>query len=258
MPLNAQFSPAKTGPVVVLIHGLFGSLDNLGRLANTLTEAGFGVLSLDLRNHGRSPHSPSHDYPAMVADLLALLDKQGLNEVDLVGHSMGGKVAMQFALRHPQRVQKLVIVDMAPVAYPTGAHDAVFAGLQAVAAQAPLTRHQADACLAQHLTDPAVRQFLLKSFLPGSQPCWRFNLPALQANYPHILAWPPVTAAYPGPSLFIKGELSPYLQPSHQAAIQQQFPQAKARLVVGAGHWLHAEKPLLFNKLVVDFLSASS
>ncbi|GAA4498147.1 alpha/beta fold hydrolase [Pseudaeromonas paramecii] len=258
MQLHTQFCPGDPARVVVLIHGLFGSLDNLGQLAKALGEAGFAVLTLDLRNHGRSPHSAEHSYPAMVADLLELLDEQGLSRVMLLGHSMGGKVAMQFALHHPERVQKLVVVDMAPADYQPGEHDAVFAGLEAVAAQAPLTRSEADACLSQHLPDPAVRQFLLKSFLPGTRPGWRFNLPVLRTDYPQILAWPPVEGRYSGPSLFIKGELSAYLQPKHQDTIQRLFPQAKAKLVLGAGHWPHAEKPLLFNKLVVDFLSASS
>ncbi|MCD8547021.1 MAG: alpha/beta fold hydrolase [Aeromonadaceae bacterium] len=258
MQLHTQFHPGNQAPVVVLIHGLFGSLDNLGQLAKALGTAGFGVLSLDLRNHGRSPHCTEHSYPAMVADLVDLLNTQGVSQVMLLGHSMGGKVAMQFALHHPERVQRLVVVDMAPADYAPGEHDAVFAGLQAVAQQAPLSRAQADACLSQQLTEPAVRQFLLKSFLPDSQAGWRFNLPVLHAQYPQILAWPSVEGRYPGPTLFIKGELSPYLQPEHQASIHRLFPQARAKLVLGAGHWPHAEKPVLFNKLVVDFLSASS
>ena len=244
-------------PAVVLIHGLFGDLDNLGQLARHL-DNDYRVVALDMRNHGHSPHQESMSWAELSLDLLTLLDHLAIPVAHLVGHSLGGKLAMQFALRHPARTLSLVVVDVAPVAYASARHETVFAALQAVEEQAAKDRKSAEAIMAPFLPEAAVRQFLLKSFVVtegGAK--WRFNLAALQACYDELMGWQTPAAPFPGPTLFIKGGLSDYLLPEYQGSIVSLFPQAKARIIPDAGHWLHAEKPLLFNKLVVDFLSIS-
>ena len=250
-----NFKEQGEGQTVVLIHGLFGSLDNLGLLARPLSEQ-YRVISVDLRNHGASFHSDEMSYPAQAADILALLDHLGLEQVALVGHSMGGKVAMQVAKQAPHRVSKLVVADIAPVAYPHARHKNVFAGLNATLATPPQSRSEAEAMLAEHIEIAGVRQFLLKSFAKGEHGWgWHFNVPALEQNYANIMGWPEDDRRFEGPVLFIKGGDSDYMQPQYSEAALAQFPAAKVRVIAGTGHWLHAEKPALFNKLVVDFLS---
>jgi esterase len=250
-----NFKEQGQGPVVILIHGLFGSLDNLGLLARPLSEQ-FRVISLDLRNHGASFHSDEMTYPQQAADVLALLDHLGLDQVAIVGHSMGGKVAMQLAKLAPARIRKLVVADIAPVAYPHARHRNVFAGLNATLANPPQSRSEAEALLAQHIEIPGVRQFLLKSLARSESGWgWRFNVPALERNYANIMGWPDDQTRFEGPTLFIKGGDSDYVLPEYTDTVMAQFPAANARVIAGTGHWLHAEKPALFNKLVVDFLS---
>ena len=250
-----NFKEQGEGPTVVLIHGLFGSLDNLGLLARPLCEQ-YRVISVDLRNHGASFHSDEMSYPAQAADILALLDHLGLEQVALAGHSMGGKVAMQVAKQAPARVDRLVVADIAPVAYPHARHQNVFAGLNATLERLPQSRSEAEAILAEHIEIPGVRQFLLKSFAKTEAGwAWRFNVPALERNYANIMGWPDDQTRFEGPTLFIKGGDSDYVQPQYTETVMAQFPAAKARVIAGTGHWLHAEKPVLFNKLVVDFLS---
>ena len=239
----------------MLIHGLFGSLDNLGLLARPLSEQ-YRVISVDLRNHGASFHSGEMSYPQQGAHVIALLDQLGLEQVALVGHSMGGKVAMQVAKQAPARVDRLVVADIAPVAYPHARHQNVFAGLNATLERLPQSRSEAEAILAEHIEIPGVRQFLLKSFTKTQAGWgWRFNVPALEHNYASIMGWPDDQTRFEGQTLFIKGGDSDYMQPQYTETVMAQFPAAKARIIAGTGHWLHAEKPALFNKLVVDFLS---
>ncbi|MBV7413496.1 alpha/beta fold hydrolase [Aeromonas sp. sif2433] len=250
-----HFKEQGQGPAVVLIHGLFGSLDNLGLLARPLSEH-FRVISVDLRNHGASFHSDEMSYLQQAADVIALLDHLALDQVAIVGHSMGGKVAMQVAKQAPARVGRLVVADIAPVAYPHARHQNVFAGLNATLANPPQSRAEAEALLARYVEIPGVRQFLLKSFAKGESGWgWRFNVPALERNYANIMGWPDDQTRFEGPTLFIKGGDSDYVQPQYTETVMAQFPAAKTRVIAGTGHWLHAEKPVLFNKLVVDFLS---
>ncbi|WP_421229457.1 alpha/beta fold hydrolase [Aeromonas jandaei] len=250
-----NFKEQGQGPAVILIHGLFGSLDNLGLLARALGEH-YRVISVDLRNHGTSFRSDDMSYPAQAADILALMDHLGLDQAAIVGHSMGGKVGMQLAKLAPARVSRLVVADMAPVAYPHSRHQNVFAGLNATLAAQPQSRSDAERMLAEHIEIAGVRQFLLKSFAKGDDGWqWRFNVPALEENYANIMGWPEDERRFEGPVLFIKGGDSDYMQPQYSEAALAQFPAAKVRVIAGTGHWLHAEKPMLFNKLVVDFLS---
>lgn len=251
--LHYRHQGVTSAPPVVLLHGLFGDLDNLGALARTLASH-HQVIQVDLPNHGASPQSADMHWASMCQQLLALLDHQGWEQVSLVGHSLGGKLAMQFALRYPQRVTHLVVVDIAPVRY-APRHERVIAALQAVAKHPEASRKEADGIMTPWLADAGVRQFLLKSFDPGKG--WCFNLSALVDNYPTLMAWEEWPGVFDGATLFIKGGSSDYLLPEYQARILTLFPGAKARIIAEAGHWLHAEKPALFNKLVVDFLSTS-
>lgn len=230
------------GPTIVLIHGLFGNLDNLGLLARDL-EVDHQILSIDLRNHGLSFHSEQHTYHQMAEDLYQLLLHLQLDKATILGHSMGGKVAMRFAAEHPEYVDKLLVLDMAPVAYPERKHDNVFAALNAVLATPPASRSEAMALLAEHIEMEGVRQFLGKSlYRKDSNLTWRFNVKAIGDNYWNILGWDPIEKSHI-PTLFLKGANSDYLTEQHQSLIQEQFSNAKAHVIANTGHWLHAEKP---------------
>jgi esterase len=240
------------GSWVLLLHGLFGGGDNLGALGRALA-AEHRVALVDLRNHGRSPHSAAMDLPLLAADVAALQASLGLSASALVGHSLGGKVAMQLALSAPQRVERLVVADIAPVAY-ARQHDDILAALAAVDLPALTGRSAADAQLAQHIGESNVRQFLLKSLYRDDGGWhWRFDLPALRANYA-ALAAAPAGAPYAGPTLFIKGENSRYIDTRRYPQMRAAFPAYRLEVIAGAGHWLHAEQPALFNRLVRDFL----
>lgn len=226
------------GPIIVLLHGLFGNLDNLGVIARDL-QHDFQTLQVDLRNHGLSPHSSDINYRLMAEDLLSLFDELALNDITVVGHSMGGKVAMMLTELAAERIARLVIIDMAPVAYPERHHDDVFAALNAVTESKVTQRTQAAEIMRKSGLHEGVISFLLKSFNEGE---WRFNVPALQQHYSDIIGWHEVSE-WNKPVMFIRGELSPYIQDSYRPAIARQFPQARAYVAAGCGHWVHAEKP---------------
>ncbi|MGI0118092.1 alpha/beta fold hydrolase [Zooshikella sp. RANM57] len=243
-------------PPVVLLHGLFGSLENLGSVAKALAEE-FSVYSVDLRNHGRSPHHDMMNYELMAGDIIRLLDTLSLAKVMIVGHSMGGKVAMEVALRAPDRVSGVVVADIAPVRY-SPHHQQVFAGLQALTLSSITSRAQADRDLSVYVDESAVRSFLLKNLVKTSASGfqWRMNLSAIAKHYEHIMAGQSSDSSYEKPVLFIKGGASDYIQPRHQEAILSLFPSAGVKVVQNAGHWLHAEKPTIFNRLVSQFLNS--
>tara|TARA_R110002126_G_scaffold38993_19_gene116055 strand:- start:7362 stop:8123 length:762 start_codon:yes stop_codon:yes gene_type:complete len=242
-----------SGQPLVLLHGLFGSYDNLAGVARALADK-WQIISIDLPNHGQSPHCDDMSYATMVAYLAATLDSLNIQNCAMLGHSLGGKLAMAFALRYPQRVSRLIVADIAPVRYDSG-HQAVFAGLNAVKLTDIASRQQADQQLAQHIIEPGVRQFLLKSLQKTEQGfSWRFNLPILAACYDALLGAPQTGDEYLKPVLFIKGADSDYILPEHRPEIMRYFPAAQAKIINGTGHWLHAEKPAAFTKLVSDFL----
>ena len=256
MKLNAKHYGHAGHPILIL-HGLFGSLANWNWHCKQLSEH-YSVYALDLRNHGNSPHSDIMDYPSMAADVLAFMDEHGLEQVALLGHSMGGKVAMQLALEHPQRVSHLLVADIAPVDYPAsrGGHDDVFAGLEAIDLHTVGSRSEADRIMADHVDKEAVRKFLLANLVksgPGSFQ-WRFNLESLRKNYDLLRVKPHSKQPFTNPTLFIKGSDSRYIGEEHRDAIMEIFPNAELKIIMGAGHWLHADKPPTFNKVVTDFL----
>lgn len=242
------------GSPVVLIHGLFGTLENLNTLARYLS-SNHQVISIDVRNHGRSPHSDVMDYPAMAADLLSLLDHLQLDSVALVGHSMGGKVAMEMALAHPARVSSLIVADIAPITY-TNRHEKVFKALNSIVPATLLNRQQAVTMMSEAGIEMGTAQFLLKNLVKTEQGfSWRFNLPILEKSYQQIISQPSQQGEYPGPTLFIKGGESDYILAQHRPSIIRYFPAAQAKIIEGTGHWLHAEKPAAFNRLVGNFLN---
>lgn len=242
-------------PTVVLLHGLFGMSDNLLGLAKELA-ASFHVLIPDLINHGRSPHRAGMNYPAMAEDVVYLLDKLNIGQASVIGHSMGGKVAMQMASLYPGRVHKLVIADIAPVMY-HARHFEILNAMQKIANTAITTRKEADAILAEDIDDLALRQFFLKNMYRNEEGMWqwRFGLQEISHAYKELSAAPDLQQVFNAGVLFIKGETSDYILPEHEAVVRQWFPQAKLKIIHGAGHWLHAEKPVVFNRIVKQFLA---
>lgn len=251
--MQLNYNKTGQGPAVFLIHGLFGSLSNFGLLHKHL-QSHYTVISVDVRNHGESPHSNNMSYPAMAQDLLDLAARLGLARFSLVGHSMGGKIAMAVAMLAPEKIDKLIVADMAPVTYQPR-HQSVFAALNKVPVPGINSRNEANMILAQGIQEVGVQQFLLKSLYrseAGFQ--WRFNLHTLAQEYDSISQWPFSENCYQGDTLFIKGERSDYLITDYTATVLAQFPNAKMKIINNTGHWLHAEKPTIFNKLVSDFL----
>ena len=240
------------GHTIVLIHGLFGNLDNLGLLARDLRND-HQVLSIDLRNHGQSFHSEQHNYTEMARDVANLLNTLELTDVTIIGHSMGGKVAM--ALTQLTTIKQLVVLDMAPVAYQQRRHDNVFSGLQAVIKEQPHSRSEALNILEKHIEIDGVRQFLTKSLFKNDHSVmeWRFNVRSLLSNYDQIIGWEPIPASATR-TLFIKGGNSDYLTHEHQSSIQEQFSNAKAHVIANTGHWLHAEKPAEVLRAIRKFI----
>lgn len=251
------------GEPLVLMHGLFGSLENLGGINQRLQD-GWQVHGLDLRNHGRSPHTDTMDYPAMAADVVAYLDEQGIERVSLLGHSMGGKTAMQLALGYPERVEKVIVADIAPVTYHPR-HDAILEGMKSLDLARIRSRSEADRALQEYVETPEVRMFLLKNLVRvpdedrGDNPAvfrWRLNLPVIEACYQKLADAPQGEGPFDGPVLFLKGAESAYIQRKHRERIDTLFPQASIEEIEGTDHWLHAEKPDEFARLCRDFLTA--
>lgn len=241
------------GEPLIIMHGLFGTYENWGTQIKALSEH-FKVIAVDMRNHGRSAHDTVMDYPSMAADVVELMDDMDLESANILGHSMGGKAAMQLALNYPERVRKLIVVDIAPVTYQPH-HDDVFNGLYSVQLDQLKSRGDADKQLATHVDEMGVRAFLLKNLYrdENKQFRWRMNLDVLRDEYPHIGAAPTGTP-FKGTTLFIKGENSHYLQPEHREQVLALFPNTRYKLMQGAGHWPHAEKPSIFGKIVLGFL----
>ncbi len=251
--MQLNYKRSGQGPTVILIHGLFGSLENLGMVRRGL-QTEFDVISVDLPDHGSSPTSEQFSFAHYANSVIQLMDELSLSSAHFLGHSLGGKIAMTIALHHPERVKKLIIADIAPVTYPPR-HDAIFAGLNCVDLVRHTDRKQAETAMKQHIAEAGVRQFLLRSFvLDDGVPQWRFNLSLLQRDYPLLSEGLSHDTPFIGPTLFIKGENSDYITAKHRDKIHQLFPHAKARIIENTGHWLHAEKPDVFNRIAAQFL----
>ncbi|AKH21581.1 alpha/beta fold hydrolase [Sedimenticola thiotaurini] len=242
-------------PTLIFLHGLLGSSSNWHSLARGLGDH-YHVLVPDLRNHGRSPHDDDVSYPALARDLAQLIDEQGLESALLIGHSMGGKAAMWLALEQPELVCGLVVVDIAPVAYPNR-FGVIYEALHAVEQTRVGSRAEADAILAGYLDDVSLRQFLLQNLQhAGGDWRWRMNLAALTRGMSDIVGFPACdNLSYSGPSLFIYGGLSDYVQPEAKPLIQRLFPRADLQKIPQVGHWVYAEQPQAFSAILGKFLA---
>ena len=257
MPLLHYLDQGQGRPLVIL-HGLFGTLDNWQSLARRwATEAGLRVVSVDLRNHGRSFHSSEHSYALMAQDVLDLFDHLQLGaDTTLMGHSMGGKVAMRLALDHPERLARLIVVDIAPRFSDMEHQDDILAGLQSVDFTTCTNRQEADTALAKFVPNVGTRQFLLKNLYrkEDNRFAWRINLEVLAAQLAAIGEATTSTAPFLKPALFIRGGKSDYITAEDKLhGIPALFPNSQVATVVDAGHWVHAEKPDEIFAMVRDF-----
>jgi esterase len=256
MPVELAASEYGAGPPVAILHGLFGSGRNWRSVGQHLA-ARHRVLAFDLRNHGASPWADGMSYGEMVEDLRASLRAHDIEHAALLGHSMGGKVAMLTALLHPGEVDRLVVVDIAPAVNPPGLL-AYIRAMRAVDLAGVARRAEVDVRLAMAIPDPAERAFLLQNLMIGEGAAhWRLNLEAIEREFPHIVGFPdlPASTAYSGPTLFVGGARSNYIQPAHEPVIRRLFPQTRILHIKGAGHWVHAEQPQAFVQTVAPFLS---
>jgi esterase len=256
MALQLAATEYGEGPPVAILHGLFGSGRNWRSIAQQFA-AHHRVLALDLRNHGASPWAEGMSYREMVEDLRASLLARGIERAALLGHSMGGKVAMLAALLHPCEVDRLIVVDIAPLPNPP----TLFAFVRAmrdIDLRGITRRSEADARLAAAIPDAAERAFLLQNLvIEEGKAHWRLNLEEFEREFPQILDFPDVPAevAYRRPTLFIAGANSAYIRPMDEPVIGRLFPNARITRIEGAGHWVHAEQPQAFLQVVEPFLS---
>jgi esterase len=244
---------AATPPLVVL-HGLLGALDNWQSFARG-QEGQRTVLAIDLRNHGASPFVAGMSYREMVADIIVLLDELGIAHCDLMGHSMGGKVAMLLALQYPARVQRLLVVDIAPKAYPPR-HQALLQAMVAMPLATLQSRKQADEWLSGIVKHPFERGFLLKNLRRNTDGtfAWQCNLPEIARHYLKISAFPHIDTQFLAPTLFIRGGQSDYVTAADEALMRQYFPHARLETLEAAGHLPHVQTPAAFAALVAAFL----
>lgn len=248
-----HYQEAGQGEAIILIHGLFGSLENLGMIAKALKEH-YRVISVDVRNHGQSFHKNNMTYSELSQDIINVMDELNISSAYILGHSMGGKIAMQLAINYPDRVKKLIVADIAPIAYPPH-HERIINGLKSLNLKSISTRKEADKQLEAYVETPSVRQFLLRN-LSSNNGVFHFkcNLNNIADCYPQIMSGSLLDKQYTGQVLFIKGGDSDYIQTKHRDTIKMLFPKSTAKIIQGTGHWLHAEKPAVFNKIVHDFL----
>jgi len=244
------------GPPLVILHGLFGSGRNWRSVAGLLA-AHHRVFLVDQRNHGRSGHAPTMSYHDLARDVGAWMDDNALEHATVIGHSMGGKTAMTLARREPARVNALVVVDIAPVAYRHD-HDALLGAMRGLDLDRISSRAAADSALAPAVPDPRLRAFLLHNLVrAGARLRWRINLDGIAASLSDLVGFPPPSASgtYSGPTLFVRGEQSDYLRDEHHAGIIARFPAARITTIPNAGHWVHAEQPARFVAAVERFLA---
>ena len=251
--LNSKLTGS--GQPLVVLHGLFGLLDNWNTLAGMWAGQGMEVHLLDMRGHGRSFHSPNMGLEDMAGDVIEYLRANGLGRTSVLGHSMGGKVAMLLACEYPQAVTRLIVADIAPKAYPVH-HAHIIEALTETEKAVPSSRGAADEIMSGYIPDPTVRGFLLKSLYRREDGTYAFrfdvkniggNLPALGQALPH-------NCSYDNPALFIRGALSRYILPEDFSGIKAHFPQASLVTIEGARHWLHAEKKDEFFAVTTRFL----
>lgn len=242
------------GHPLIILHGLFGMSDNWVTHARRLADD-FSVYALDQRNHGKSGRHDVFNYEAMADDLLEFVDSHDLQNVFLLGHSMGGKTAMQFSLDHPDKVGKLIIADMSPDSY-NHKHDVLIDAMLSVDLEKYTSRSEVEGELEKSVPDARIRQFLLKNLYWKDRISlgWKANLEVILENLPEVFKAINSTKSFAKPTLFLKGSESPYIQDKHLTRIKELFPSSEVITIEGASHWLHAEKPEDFYHLTRNFL----
>jgi esterase len=244
-----------SGFPMVLLHGLLGSSDNWRTVSKRLGQS-YKVYSVDLRNHGQSPHGGRMTYPVMADDLRELLERQEISEAHVVGHSLGGKAAMQFAISYPDRVKKLVVIDIAPKAYPPSQRS-ILAALNQLELQSFKSFGEIDAALAPAIPELAIRQFLMKNIarVPNSGFRWRIDIASIGKSYDHLTKAIIPARRYDKPACFVRGGRSDYIQDTDLPSIRAIFPRAELATIAGAGHWLHAEATDEFLRVLIAFVT---
>jgi len=256
--MRLHFQAHGEGVPLIIAHGFLGSLDNW-RTMSTRLAAHCRVYVVDLRNHGQSPHSKIMNYLVMAQDLREFIEEHGLRSPVILGHSMGGKVAMQLALQYPEQVDKLVIVDIAPKSYPS-MHGQLLTALRGLRLQTYKFFGEIDSALTGAIPDPLVRQFLLKNLTrdPNEGFRWRIELDAIVENYAELTKAVAAGSPFTKPACFIRGGRSNFLVEQDYQSIRGYFPRAQFKTIASAGHWVHIDAPDEFYRIVTDFLAASS
>jgi pimeloyl-ACP methyl ester carboxylesterase len=245
------------GRPLLILHGFLGMLDNWKTLGKQYASNGFHVHLIDQRNHGRSFHSEDFDYTILSNDIVDYMTHHGLKKANIIGHSMGGKTAMQFACDHVEKTDKLIVADIAPKYYPPH-HQDIIDGLKSLDFEVIKSRNEADMALSAHIRHPATRQFLLKNlyWIEKGRLAFRFNLSVLASKMNEIGENISSTSTYNGPTLFLRGDRSEYIISDDSAEIKRHFPLAQIETIDKAGHWLHAENPKAFFEKTLKFLNS--
>jgi esterase len=253
--MRLHFERTGNGPSLLVLHGFLGSLDNWRSFGQRLAPH-FSVIRLDLRNHGRSPHAPDMTYPLMAQDIAEFIDEHNIGSAHILGHSMGGKVAMEFAASYTDKVRSVIVVDIAPRAY-AAAHEELLNTLAALDLSAFRSFAEIDGALGASIPSLATRQFLLKNIgrAPDNGFYWRLNLPAIRQNYRALTEPVVVRRAVMRRTCFIRGGRSDYITEDDLPLIRSAFPEAEIRTIEDAGHWVHADAPAEFDNIVTEFLS---
>ncbi len=252
--MKLHYQELGEGKPIIILHGLFGSSDNWLTIGKKLAD-NYKVYLVDQRNHGDSPHAEKHNYEVMSADLKQFIEDQEIDKPHIVGHSMGGKTAMHFAVKNPDLYDKLVVVDIAPKAYPVH-HDKILEGLNSINLSQLESRNDADSALAEYVEEKGVRQFLLKNLTRDEEKnfIWKINLPVIEKNIEAVGQGLEEHLATEKDTLFIGGKNSDYIRSEDHIAILNFFPNSRIEMIEGAGHWIHAEQPEAFLKTLLDFL----
>ncbi len=251
--MKLNFKQYGQGEPVIILHGLLGSLDNWQTLAREFAKK-YSVFTIDLRNHGRSFHDDTMNYTALANDIADFMNQNWIYNANIIGHSMGGKIAMQLALDFPELVHKLVVVDIAPKKY-VGNHQPLFDAMLQLDLKSLKNRKEADLLLKSKIPNDSIRLFLLKNLTRNKTGGyrWKPNLKSIVNNYNHILD--SIEGDFPSdvPTLFIKGSNSDYINKTDETQIKSLFPHSNIKVIEGAGHWVHAEKPKQLTKMIEDF-----
>lgn len=256
--LNFKTQGQPTNSTIVIVHGLFGSLDNWQSLAKKWSES-YYVLSVDVRNHGKSFHSDNMEFEALAKDLFILIQKEGIGKIHLLGHSMGGKIAMEFAIHYPEYLASLIVVDVAPYAY-TPHHSDVFEMIKTTDLSKFTSRQEIETEIKKYLHQEDVVQFMMKNIRRNGENLlfeWKFNAKVLDRDYLSLIQYIP-HKGFNGPTLFIGGERSKYISKETSIHIFELYPEAKFEFVSNAGHWVHADNPTEFYNLVTQFITKTS